>query len=135
MRKHLRGKGFDGKRVDEAVSHLREKGLIDDLSFAKLWTEDRRLFNPRSRTLIRRELLQKGVDSQTAAEATAAIDEEGGAYTAAQKKAKSLSTADYDTFRNKLLGFLGRRGYDYDVSQRTVTQMWQERLKGREDAQ
>ena len=135
LRKHLRQRGFDGGCVDEVLSQLRKKGLADDSAFARFWVENRESFRPRSQGRVQRELLDKGIDSETIAQATAGIDEEASAYRAARRKARTVSTVDYDGFQRKLLGFLARRGYDDEVCQRTVNRIWQERLKEGQDAQ
>ena len=131
LRKHLQKRGFSDERVEQVLLKLREKGFADDSAFAKSWMENRECFSPRSRALLRSELRAKGIDAEIIAEVTDGIDERSSAYTAAQKKARGLSTLDHDVFRNKLFGFLRRRGFGYDVSASTVNQMWQERAEGR----
>ncbi|MCX6013035.1 MAG: RecX family transcriptional regulator [Chloroflexi bacterium] len=45
---------------------------------------------------------------------------------AAQSRLKNLSNLDYRTFRNKLGGFLQRRGFSYDVIVTTINKIWSE---------
>ena len=135
LRRYLLKRGFDKRAVEESLSRLREKGLVDDGAFATSWASNRESFSPRSRAMIGRELREKGIDAETIAEVTADIDDDRGAYQAAQKKAKMLSTTDYETFRNRLSGFLRRRGFDWGVSETIVNRIWQERAEGRQDAQ
>ena len=130
LRRRLRQRGFDNERVEKVLSQLREKGLTDDFAFAQFWAENRESFSPRSRAMLRRELRAKGIDAETITEVTGGIDEVASAYRAAQKGARTISTLDYDSFRKKLLGFLERRGFGYEVGQRTVDQVWQERSEG-----
>ena len=135
LRARLRQRGFDTGCVDKVLSQLREKGLADDFAFAQFWAENRESFSPRSRAMLRRELRAKGVDAETIAEVIGGIDEGASAYRAAQKRVMTISTLDYDSFRKKLLGFLERRGFGYEVGQRTVNQLWDERSKGEQNAQ
>jgi SOS response regulatory protein OraA/RecX len=43
-----------------------------------------------------------------------------------QGKARALRGLNYPSFRKKLTTFLRRRGFDYEVTSRTVEQMWKE---------
>ena len=126
LRAHLQKRGFANPCVEQVLAELRDKGLTDDSAFARLWIDSRESSRPRSRAMLRRELTEKGIDAQTISEATGEIDEESSAYRAAQKKARTLATSDYADFRRKLSAFLARRGFGYDVSQRTVKQVWHE---------
>ncbi|MGB2854192.1 MAG: RecX family transcriptional regulator, partial [Dehalococcoidia bacterium] len=53
------------------------------------------------------------------------VDDEESAYRAARRKGHNLGK-DYETFRQKLGAFLGRRGFSYDVINRTIERLWQE---------
>jgi regulatory protein len=109
------------------LARLKERGLVDDIAFARFWRENRENFRPRSRRLIELELKQKGVDAETIAEATAGVDDEPSAYRAAQRKARSLAHLDHSSFRKHLGDFLKRRGFDYELVNRTIDRVWQER--------
>ena len=135
LRSRLRQRGFEDEYVDKTLSKLKEQGLTDDVAFARLWTENRESFSPRSRFLLQRELRKKGLGEETIAEAVEGVDEESSAYRAAQKKARTLNTSDYSSFQSKLIGFLRRRGFGYEVCRRTVRQVWQERSEGGQNAQ
>jgi SOS response regulatory protein OraA/RecX len=78
---------------------------------------------------LRSELRQKGIDPDVVAEALDGVDEEAAAYRAAQKKAARLGTVDRDDFRTKLSAVLRRRGFSYEVTERTVNRLWQESVK------
>jgi len=118
---------YDETIVGETVAKLREYGYLDDQAFAQFWAESRTSFSPRSSRMIRWELRRKGVDDETAAEAVAGIDDEEEAYRAAQKKARTLRMADYDTFNQRLGGFLQRKGFGFGVAKRVVNRLWAER--------
>ena len=126
IRTHLRRREFDGQLIEKVLLNLGEQGLADDLAFARFWMENREAFSPRSRTMLRQELIAKGVNPEMIAEVTREIDEEAGAYRAGQRKAKVLATSDYSDFRQKLFSFLKRRGFSYEGIQRTANQLWQE---------
>ena len=128
VKMRLRKRGFDDSSIESALLKLKEQGLVDDSAFAQLWKETRESFSPRSRVMLHRELRQKGVASHIITEATKEIDEEAGAYRAGQKKAERLASSDRDSFYRKLGSFLRRRGFNYEITQHTVKQLWQERI-------
>ena len=124
----LRKRGFDDFSIESALMKLKEQGLIDDCAFAQFWKENRECFSPRSRVMLHRELRQKGVASDIIAETAKEIDEEAGAYRAGHKKAEKLASLDRESFYRKLGSFLRRRGFNYEITQHTVKQLWQERI-------
>ena len=116
--------------VESVVQKLKEQGLLDDTSFAQEWTRSRVSHRPRSAKAIRRELLGKGVDRDTAQAAVETLDDEESAYRAGLRAAASLADADYNTFRRRLWGYLYRRGFSQAVIRRTANQLWEEREAG-----
>ena len=127
VRQRLRRRGFRGEVIDEVVICLKERKLIDDVAFAHYWKDNRLSFRPRSRRLIKLELRQKGVATETANEVLEDLDDGNAAYEAGLKKARALSGVDYNEFRRRLSGYLGRRGFDYGTVSSAVARLWQER--------
>ena len=125
----LERKGFDRRAIEGTLSTLKAKGLVDDVAFARFWRESRESANPRSRAALRRELRQKGIDPEVVAEALDGVDEDVAAYRAAQRKAARLTTLDRDDFRTRLSAVLRRRGFSYEVTEHTVSRVWQEVVK------
>jgi len=122
-------KGHGSRAIESTLSTLKAKGLLDDLAFARFWTESRESSSPRSRAALRSELRRKGIDPDVVAEALDGVDEEAAAYRAAQKKAARLATVDHDDFRTRLSAVLKRRGFSYEVTEHTVNRLWQESVK------
>ncbi|UCC61244.1 MAG: RecX family transcriptional regulator, partial [Dehalococcoidia bacterium] len=118
--------GFDAATIRQVVLILKQRGFVDDASFARFWRENRVTFKPRSHRLIELELKQKGVAPEIIAEAVNGIDEEQGAYRAAQRKKRALSGLDYPGFRKRLGAFLRRRGFDAELTNHTIDRVWQE---------
>jgi len=129
LKMRLQQRGFDDSSIQDVVLKLKEQGLLDDLAFAKFWKENRESFSPRSRMMLQRELRQKGISPYIIVEVAEEIDEEASAYKAAQKKMKWLTLANYDDFRHKLSSFLKRRGFNYEVTHHTISQLWHDRGK------
>jgi regulatory protein len=70
------------------------------------------------------ELRRKGVTPEIADEATEGLDDEASALRVGGKKAKTLARLDYDTFYRRLGDYLRRRGYNYEIIQKTVRKLW-----------
>lgn len=126
LRQRLRRRGFEAPLIEETVARLRRLGFLDDAAFARYWVESRDELSPRGQRLLRHELRLKGIDSETAAEATATVSDEEAAYRAAARRLRSLAGLDLPLFRERLGGFLLRRGFSYDVARRTVDRCWRE---------
>ncbi|MFC1901135.1 regulatory protein RecX [Chloroflexota bacterium] len=126
IRERLRRRGFTDATVDNTISRLKDKGLVDDTAFAQFWKDNRDYFSPRSRSLTRLELKRKGVAAEIIDHVVDSIDDEDNAYRAGIKKARSLSRSDYQQFRRRLGDHLKRRGFSYGVINHTVSRLWQE---------
>ncbi|MBI2860035.1 MAG: regulatory protein RecX [Chloroflexi bacterium] len=126
MRTRLQRGGFDAAVIEAVISRLKEQGLVDDLAFARSWTEDRRTLSPRSRRLVRSELKQKGIADQTIDGITGELDDDMSAYEVAASKARLLPPDDFAVFRKKIGGYLERRGFSYEVIERAVARAWRE---------
>lgn len=117
---------FNGETIEGVILQLRERQMIDDVAFAAFWREARDSFSPRGRRLLKVELRNKGIDRELIDKVLNGIDDEESAYRAAQKRGRTLAKEDYETFRRKLGAFLRRRGFSYEVANRTTERLWQE---------
>jgi regulatory protein len=127
VRARLIQHGYAPPTVDKVIARLRELELLDDAAFARYWADNREEFSPRGRRLVKLELQRKGLDREIIEQAVAGVDDEAGARRAAEKKLRTLSADDYDTFRRRLGDYLARRGFSYDIIERTVAALWRER--------
>lgn len=121
---------FPSGTVDQVLHSLKQRSLVDDRAFARLWAQSRDRQKPRSAAAIRRELVAKGVTPETAANAASTVDDEESAIRAAAQFARRLADADSTSFRRRLYGFLQRRGYGSGVIRRTVSRLWEEKSHG-----
>jgi regulatory protein len=127
LKQHLLYKRrFQGESVANAITRLKKLNLIDDRVFAENWTRDRAAYRPKSRLMIKKELLQKGIDYDIANEVTREIEDEASAYKAGLKKAKLLKELDYPEFAKKLSAYLARRGYAVDAVNSVTMRLWHE---------
>lgn len=133
-RHYLSEKGFDGPIIDQVIARLSRAGLLDDEAFARYWLENRDSFKPRGRRALRYELRQKGVTDLIIDDLLAAYDESDAAYRAARSRAQKLARRhDVDTLRSKLLAFLKRRGFSFDIARDTTDRLLAELSQERAD--
>lgn len=127
VRKKLTDQEFPEELINAVLERLNKLELVCDENYARFWIENRSEFRPRSHRLLSLELIRKGVSSETIDEALEdAEDEESLAYKAAMKYVHRLEGLDWNDFRKKLSGFLGRRGFAYNIIAPVVRQVWEE---------
>jgi regulatory protein len=100
--------------------------LLNDEEFARYWVENRERFRPRGRFALRYELRQKGIPDTAIEMALQTVDEADSAYRAAHDRAHRLGQLDRQAFRQRLVGFLRRRGFGYDVVKDAIDRLWRE---------
>lgn len=127
MKQRLCKRGFQEDVVRKVLLRLRAQNLINDFDFAQYWKDSRLSSNPRSRRSIKCELIRKGIPSETADEATSTLDDTAIAYKAGLKKARLISSMDYDEFRRRLSNYLKWRGFTYEVIDNVSERLWQEK--------
>lgn len=127
MKQRLYRRGFREDVITRVLAGLREQNIVNDVAFAQYWKDNRLSFNPRSRRLIKYELLRKGVPTETVDEATSDLDDTANAYKAGLKKARLMSSMDYDEFRRRLSNYLKWRGFSYEVINNISERLWREK--------
>jgi regulatory protein len=126
VQKKLEGRGVPENVLAEVIARLHRSGLLDDARFAREWAENRSEFRPRSRRALAIELRQRGLDNDSIAQAVTELDDDNLAYQAARKYSHRLQGLEWQAFRQKLVGFLGRRGFNYAVAAPVVRRVWDE---------
>lgn len=126
IRRYLARREVGEEAAAEALARLQRQGFSDDSAFARFWVENREAFRPRGRYALRAELRLKGVEEQDIAAAVGELDEEKSAQRAAQGALRRLSRQDEPTFRRRMLAYLQRRGFGYDVARRVTESLWRE---------
>lgn len=122
---YLKGKDYDEQVIEVVVRRLQEKGYLDDEAFARYWVENRNRFRPRGAQALRHELRQKGVERDTIDSTLEEQDEDSAAWAAAETKIDRWADLEKVEFEQKMIAFLARRGFRYDVCRRTATQAWE----------
>ena len=91
------------KEIDEAITRLKQEGLVNDKLFAEWYCTQRQEFNQRSQKLLTLELQMKGVDRSIIQEAIKMYhDEDACCLLVAQRKMSVME-------REKLISYLLRK--------------------------
>ncbi len=124
----LKQREFSEASITQATERLRQEGHLNDNDFGQAWIESRQRSSPRSERALRYELQRKGVDREVIEEvfAEAELDEEGAAWHAIEAKLDRWRDLDNFQFRQKVGGFLARRGFGHDVVRPVVERAWQQ---------
>ncbi len=102
------------------LARLVELALVDDLTFARWWVENRAEHRPRARRALAHELAEKGVSPEVIDEVLTAANDEPAALAAARKYCRQRAVTSDDAFLRRLYGHLLRRGFDYATARRVV---------------
>ena len=127
MEQRLAREGFSEAVVETAMEELIDSGHIRDRKYAENWIVRRQKSNPRGKTLLKHELLDKGVDRQTAEQVVAQVemtDETTLALQIAQKRMKQYQRLPVEVAKRRLHGFLARRGFGSEVVQQVLEQIF-----------
>jgi regulatory protein len=127
---YLQKRGIPEIQADAIIKRLEGAGLLDDGAFAQFWVENRERFRPRGVRALRYELQRKGISDEIIEQALASVDVSRGAYKSASRKAHQLKHKDQQTFHRKIVEYLARRGFDYEVAREAAERHWTELMAG-----
>jgi regulatory protein len=114
--RRLAAAAVDGATADRVVEMLLEHGYLDDARYARRFTEDRRSLDGWGSRRIEQALLGRGVDRElVAATVRRAPDDELEAARTVLRRRMPAGAAD-PRERDRALGLLLRRGYDYELA-------------------
>jgi regulatory protein len=127
VRKNLEKHEVPAGIIEETIARLEREKLIGDANFAKEWVENRSTFRPRGKRALVYELRQKGLPESVIHETLdEGMDEEALALKAARRHARKLKGLDWNKFREKLGGHLGRRGFGWNIITPVTRRIWEE---------
>ena len=127
MERQLEREGFSPDAIETSIAELIRSGHIRDRKYAENWIVRRQKSNPRGKTLLKRELVDKGIDRETAEQVIATVeteDETKVALEIAQKRAKQYKRLPTHVAKRRLHGFLARRGFGSDVVRQVLEQIF-----------
>lgn len=127
-------KGHEQAVIDKVIAKLSDMGFIDDSRFAEAFVASKVAAKPVGKRELERGLREKGVGKEAAQNALAQVGDDETqlrlALDAANTKMRSLRRYDAVKRRDKLVAFLARRGFDWDVIKKVTRKL----LKGDADA-
>jgi len=134
IRNKLREKEFGDEEINRTIADLTEAGLLNDTEFARSFIRNALAIRPVGALVLKRKLLLLGIDKPTVDEAVNQLLEPGNEEETALKAARRfLKTAtghhqavDKRKLRQKLTGFLGRRGYAWGTIEPVIKKVLQE---------
>ena len=128
----MKRRGVEEDDRQRTLDELTDQRFVDDLRFAWAWIHTRDRLAPRGASVLRQELLQKGIAKDIILKVIAerselAKDEEDDQPTEldlakklAQGKERLYSNLEPEVRKRRLMGFLQRRGFSYDVIRRIL---------------
>jgi len=121
-RLRLRRAGFPSDVIESVIEEAADRGWLDDEAFAKLWVRDRLLTKPRSRALLKKELLSKGVSREIIERllAEAELNEEKLIRDLIERRGDRYQGLDPETRKRRLYAFLRRRGFSAQAIRRAL---------------
>ena len=127
IERQLQREGFSSDAIETSIEELIRSGHIRDRKYAENWIARRQKSNPRGKTLLKRELVDKGIDRETAERVIATVeteDETKVALEIAQKRAKQYKRLPTHIAKRRLHGFLARRGFGSDIVRHVLEQIF-----------
>lgn len=125
---YLKKKKATPNLIDEIIKRLKSLDLVDDHAFALWWVEQRATFRPRGKRALLMELWQKGVEKEISNKViNEKVNELPLARKAAEKKAKLYKNLPPREFREKMFGFLTRRGFSWETTKLVIDEFSQKR--------
>jgi regulatory protein len=117
MRRHLEGKRVEPAVIEQVIASLREQRYLDDARYARTFAEDRRALDGWGPDRIARRLTQLGIAPEDieAALADRGREDELGAAVELLRARVRVPPED-DRGRERALGLLVRRGYDFELA-------------------
>lgn len=119
----------------EVLDRFVEIDVINDAAFAELLVRSRCNTKRVSRSVMRQQLRQKGIDQEIIDEALLVVtdaDEFRMATELVEKKARSMSRLEPEVRKRRLFGLLARKGYGTSVALQVINDLAASELNGAE---
>ena len=124
LRTKLGRKDYGAGAIDAVIENLKRLNYVDDAKFAASRAADQANVKKHGKVRAVQELMKSGVARPLAEKATAAayqdVDPRAAAFELANKRVPGLRRLDAETAKRRLVGFLQRRGFDFETVQYAV---------------
>ena len=108
------------------LDRFEEIGTVDDVAFAELLIRSRCNTKRVSRSVLRQQLRQKGVDQDIIEDALMVItddDELRMATELVERKARAMSRLEPEVRKRRLFSLLARKGYNTSIALRVINDL------------
>jgi regulatory protein len=105
------------------LDRFEEIGMVDDAAYAELLVRSRCNTKRVSRSVLRQQLRQKGVNQEIIEEALLVVsdaDELRMATELVERKARAMSRLEPEVRKRRLFGLLARKGYNTSIALRVI---------------
>jgi len=126
VERYLQKRDLTEGQIEVVADRLERAGLLDDEEFARYWVENRERHRPKGLRALRYELREKGISDRIIDQALASVDATDSAYRSAAPKARQLADLDEQAFTRKIVEYLARRGFDYELARDAARRHWAE---------
>ncbi len=126
MTRYLSGKSPNQAIIRRVIDRLNRYQYLDDETFARLFVENRKRQNPKSRFALTHELKQKGISTRIIDDLLETYDDAAMAWQALEAKSRQWRHLDPEVQRKKAVNYLRYRGFDYEAVQFALDQVSKE---------
>ena len=123
LREKLKAKKLPSPIIKQTIAYFKDLDLIDDRRFARQWTSSR-LKKPLGINRIRMELKEKGISPAiiegALKEVTDQYEESEVVIALAQYRASKYRTCDPEKTKQRVYGYLLRRGFSVNDSIKAI---------------
>lgn len=120
LSKKIKDKHWSLDDVEKVIAILKNQGLINDENFIKSYINDRINFKPKGRTLLIKELKQKGIKKELIDRYFLEndINEEKLAYQVLKKRWSRLNNLDSKKRYEKAIRLIISKGFSFDIAKK-----------------
>lgn len=105
----------ESKLLESVISRLEAQNYLNDNDFATWWVEQRTSGKiPKGVAVIKSELFQKGIDRTVIEQVLNKVESKELVKQAAAKQAVRYKNLEEKVFKNRLSGWLTRRGFSWE---------------------
>jgi regulatory protein len=126
LSQRLKRRGFLESNIKETLLFLKEKGLVNDLEFARIWVESRIKRNL-GISRIKQELKIKGIDKDIIRQVIASVglryNEEERLKELIHRRWERLKHVEPQKAKRRLFLYLLRRGFSSNMIQEAINQI------------
>jgi len=117
----LENEGYDSETISKVVEELKAMGYINDSLYVQKYIFDRSKLKPRSKRMLKYELLSKGIAENIIDDALAEwqMDDYAVAENLVKRKFGKYDLYDDKTIK-KIYSFLHHRGFNYEIISRVI---------------